>query len=68
MLRVKGLRLERRSGLDRRRLYDIYYLSSEGAEERPREERRAKSERRAGWKRVSRWGSVPAENSRVKMS
>jgi hypothetical protein len=68
MSRVKDLRLERRSGLDRRRLYDIYYLSSEGAEERPREERRAKSERRAGWKRVSRWGSVPTENSSLKMS
>jgi hypothetical protein len=53
--------IERRSGRDRRKLYDVHYLSEEGFLKGLRVERRLEPERRADWKRVSRWGSVLAE-------
>ena len=54
--------LDRRSGRDRRKLYDVHYLSYEAFLENLRVERRFQPERRADWKRVSKWGSVPAED------
>lgn len=53
---------EKRSGRDRRRLYDVHYFSDEEFLYSLRVERRFEPERRTGWKRVSKWGSVPIED------
>jgi hypothetical protein len=53
--------IDRRSGRDRRKLYDVHYLSDEGFLKGLRVERRSEPERREDWIRVSKWGSVPAE-------
>jgi hypothetical protein len=58
---VEKALFDRRSGRDRRKLYDVHYLSGEGFLENLRVERRLEPERRADWKRVSKWGSVPVE-------
>ena len=52
---------QKRSGRDRRRLFDAYYVSEDGTKKGISNERRSKSERRKGWKRVSQWGSVLEE-------
>jgi len=57
----------KRSGRDRRRLFDVYLLDDQGAyrladqgkEKRSGTERRAQGEKRVGWHRVSKWGSAP---------
>ena len=54
--------IDRRSGRDRRKLYDVHYLSDEESLERLRVERRSEPERREDWIRVSKWGSVPTED------
>jgi hypothetical protein len=53
---------DRRSGRDRRKLYDVHYLSEEGFLKGLRVERRSEPERREDWIRVSKWGSVPTED------
>jgi hypothetical protein len=53
--------IDRRSGRDRRKLYDVHYLSDEGFLKGLRVERRSEPERREDWIRVSKWGSVPTE-------
>jgi hypothetical protein len=58
---------KKRSGRDRRRLFDVYRLDDQGAyrladqgkEKRSGTERRAQEEKRVGWHRVSKWGSAP---------
>ncbi len=50
---------ERRSGRDRRKLFDVYYLTEKKEERRRVSERRSQQERRDEWKRVSKWASVP---------
>jgi hypothetical protein len=45
--------IDRRSGRDRRKLYDVHYLSDEGFLKGLRVERRSEPERREDWKRVS---------------
>ena len=52
---------QKRSGRDRRRLFDAYYVEEDGTKKSILNERRSKSERRKGWKRVSQWGSVREE-------
>jgi hypothetical protein len=59
---VEKVLLDRRSGRDRRRLYDVHHLSDEGFLKGLRVERRSEPERRADWIRVSKWGSVPVED------
>ena len=58
---------KKRSGRDRRRLFDVYRLDDQGVyrladqgkERRSGTERRAQREKRVGWHRVSKWGSAP---------
>jgi hypothetical protein len=50
----------RRSGRDRRKLYDIYFVTNSEFKERLNE-RRSGNERRDGWKRVNEWGSIPSK-------
>ena len=58
---------KKRSGRDRRKLFDVYLLDAQGAyrladqgnERRSGTERRAQGEKRVGWHRVSKWGSAP---------
>ena len=52
---------QKRSGRDRRRLFDAYYVTKDGIKKSILNERRSQSERRKGWKRVSQWGSVCEE-------
>lgn len=58
---------DRRSGRDRRKLYDVHYVSDEEFLYNLRVERRFEPERRAGWKRVSKWGSVPTEDRSIEL-
>ena len=48
---------QRRSGRDRRKLYDIYFVTN-GEFKECLNERRSGNERRDRWKRVSEWGSI----------
>ena len=50
--------MDRRSGEDRRKAYDLDYFSNGGVEKRNWKERRSNVERRVGWMRVSKWSSV----------
>jgi hypothetical protein len=51
---------QKRSGRDRRKLYDIYFMSH-GEFKECLNERRSGNERRDRWKRVSEWGSIPSK-------
>ena len=53
---------QRRSGRDRRKLYDIYFVTN-GEFKKCMNERRSGNERRDGWKRVSEWGSIPLKQN-----
>jgi hypothetical protein len=55
---VKRSLIDRRSGEDIRRSYNLDYFFSGGEERRRRRERRILEERRRNWVRVSRWCSV----------
>ena len=55
--------VQNRSGRDRRRLFDAYYVTKDGTKTGILNERRSQSERRKGWKRVSQWGSVCEEKN-----
>ena len=50
--------MDRRSGEDRRREYDLDYFSTGGVERRTLKEQRSNVERRVGWTRVSKWSSM----------
>jgi hypothetical protein len=49
---------DRRSGKDRRRLFNFNRFFYRGLERRSLKERRSKVERRDGWVMVSKWSSV----------
>jgi hypothetical protein len=57
--------MDRRSGEDRRRAYDLDYFSNGGAERRYWKERRSNVERRVDWTRVSKWSSVSLKALKV---
>ena len=57
--------LDRRSGEDRRRVYDLEYFTNGGIERRTWKEQRAQVERRVGWTRVSEWCSVSLKALKV---
>jgi hypothetical protein len=59
MLMVIRSAMDRRSGEDRRKAYDLDYFSNGGVERRNWKERRCNVERRVDWTRVSKWASVP---------
>ena len=55
----KRSKLDRRSGEDRRKAYNLdYFLLKNGIERRKKLERRKSSERRSGWVRINEWYSV----------
>jgi len=58
MLERRDSSFDRRSGEDRRRVYNLDYFLNGGVERRSGSERRAQIERRLNWMRVSRWLSV----------
>ena len=58
MLLVTRSNMDRRSGDDRRKAYDLDYFLNGGVERRDWKERRSNAERRTGWTRVSKWASV----------
>ena len=57
-MRLNDPFIDRRSGEDRRRTYDIDFFSNGGREKRSGKERRQQGERRKYWARVSKWSSV----------
>jgi hypothetical protein len=50
--------IDRRSGEDRRTVYNLDYFENGGLERRTQAERRQTGERRAGCVRVTEWSSV----------
>ena len=50
--------VDRRSGEDKRKLYNLDYFIEGGEERRRGRERRQSRERRSGWVRVYKWCSV----------
>lgn len=52
---------DRRSGIERRDVYDLDYFLKGGLERRRFVERRWRSEMRKGWVRISRWSSKRIE-------
>ena len=59
--------IQRRSGRDRRRLFNAYYLTKDGYKVNILKERRSQSEKRNGWRRVSQWGSVCEKEKNPKL-
>ena len=61
--RVRDPYIDRRSGENRRKMYDVAYWESGGKERRSANERRQQKERRSCWANVSEWSSVCLENN-----
>ena len=60
--RVRDPYVDRRSGEDRRQVYDSDYWDNGGIENRSVNDRRQQKERRSGYVNVSKWSSVCIEN------
>ena len=58
MMERRGYRIDRRSGIDRRKIHDLNYFIRGGEERRKFAERRSREERRKNWVRVDEWISV----------
>ena len=56
--RVRDPYIDRRSGEDRRKVYDVDYWESGGKEKRSAKQWRQQKERRSSWVNVSEWSSV----------
>ena len=59
--RIRDPYVDRRSGDDRRDVYDSFYWEIGGAERRNSPDRRQPEERRISYVKVSRWSSVCIE-------
>ena len=55
---LKRSPIDRRSGEDKRKRYNLDYFTDGGEERRKGKERRQSGERRSGWVRVYKWCSV----------
>ena len=55
---VRRSAIDRRSGEDKRKRYNLDYFTDGGPERRKGKERRQSEERRSGWARVYKWCSV----------
>lgn len=55
---VRRSPIDRRSGEDKRKRYNLDYFTDGGEERRKGRERRQSGERRSGWMRVYKWCSV----------
>ena len=60
--RVGDPYVDRRSGEDRRKVYDSFYWENVGIERRSARDRRQPEERRDSWVKVSKWSSVCPED------
>lgn len=60
--RVSDPYVDRRSGEDRREVYDATYWENGGIENRSANDRRQQKERRSGYVNVSKWSSVCIED------
>lgn len=58
MMERRSYRIDRRSGVDRRKVHDLNYFIRGGVERRKFKERRSQGERRKNWIRVDDWISV----------
>ena len=58
--RISDPYVDRRSGEDRRLVYDVDYFQNVGVERRSGKERRQNSERRRDCIKISQWSSVCA--------
>jgi hypothetical protein len=56
--RISDPYIDRRSGEDRRQVYDADYFQNGGKERRSGKERRQQNERRKSYIRVSEWSSI----------
>ena len=56
--RISDPYVDRRSGEDRRQVYDADYFQNGGLERRSNKERRQQHERRKSFIRVSEWSSI----------
>jgi hypothetical protein len=54
----RGSTIDRRSGRERRKAYNLDYFLNGGVERRNRNDRRSGIERRAAWVRVGKWYSI----------
>ena len=61
--RIRDAYVDRRSGEDRRQVYDADYFQNGGLERRSGKERRLNDERRKDCTRVSEWSSVCADDT-----
>lgn len=61
--RVSDPYVDRRSGEDRRQVYDSVYWESGGVERRRAQDRRQPKERRVSYVKVSKWSSVSIEDT-----
>ncbi len=61
--RISDPYIDRRSGEDRRQVYDADYFQNGGLERRSGKERRQHSERRKNCIRVSEWSSVCSDDT-----
>ena len=59
--RVRDPYVDRRSGEDRRKVYDAAYWERGGTERRSAIDRRQQKERRSGYVRVTKWSSICIE-------
>jgi hypothetical protein len=57
--------MERRSGKDRRRIFQLERFFYKGEDRRRSKDRRAKEERRTGWIRISKWSSAPLSKLKI---
>jgi hypothetical protein len=61
--RMRDPYVDRRTGEDRREVYDADYFQNDGLERRSCKERRQCCERRKDYTRVSEWSSTWAEDT-----
>ena len=58
MTEIERAPIDRRSGIDRRKIFSFSRFFYRGEEKRGLKERRLQAERRDDWVRVRRWASV----------
>ena len=61
--RISDPYVDRRSGEDRRQIYNADYFQNDGLERRSGKERRQSYERRKDCTRVSKWSSVCSDDT-----
>ena len=65
MNRIDRDLVERRSGKDRRRIFQLERFFFKGEDRRTSGDRREIKERRTGWIRISKWSSAPLSKLKI---